>query len=355
MPTPGAYEPLERIDPLDGGDAAERHVAQVEQVEQHALFQPVVGRRHHRVRDAVGQRHPVERGQRMARRHDHADRRLDMRDGGGARGTGQVEGADDVGILRQQFRLYPVIVGGQQREFDQRIALLIAGDGARHEVVGKAFGGGDADQPALAAAQPQHLVAQRDAFAFPAADIAEQRLARRGGADAARHADEQLHVELFLELQQLPVDRRRRDVQRFRRLADRPLADRAVEIDQSRLDKDHRRPALRTGGDRGPAGTPVTRSPVHPRTIGPWQAPWRDRRARTVLPLPSRVGRPLRKQLDHSKTAVPRPSPGYEKAFAEMSLLGRGAVAPRSSRRSVPRRCGCCRAGRRDNRSPRRG
>src|SRR5690242_20097925 len=104
-------------------------------------------------------------------------------------------------------------VGGERH---QRIAAIEARQHVRQEFGDGAFDDGDRDMAATEAAELLELGASPAIVLLPAAHALDQDLARRGKAEATRQALEERRAELVLELQDLSVDRRWRDVEPVR-------------------------------------------------------------------------------------------------------------------------------------------
>ena len=102
--------------------------------------------------------------------------------------------------------------------------------GKRHHE--QAVEAGDADDAALDAAQACQLALDPVELVQRATGVADHQLAGRCQPQPFRQALEQLHAQLGLDLENLPVDRRGGDVQALRCLAYRPGAGGFLEVAQ---------------------------------------------------------------------------------------------------------------------------
>ena len=116
------------------------------------------------------------------------------------------------------------------------------GEHDRQEVAGNTILTGDGDMPATKSAQIVDLGDGAVEVALEPENVAIEDFAGGGQPDALGKALEQLALQLILELEDLAVDGRRRNVQRFRRLAHRAVPHRLAEIaERDQVDMHERR------------------------------------------------------------------------------------------------------------------
>ena len=115
-------------------------------------------------------------------------------------------------------------------ERDQRMAGAELGDLARQEVEREGLAAGDAHGAAAQALQILDLRFHALDAAVLLAQVMNENLAGGGEPHAARPALEQLRAELFLQIHDSAVHRRRRDVEMIGGLADRARARDLVDV-----------------------------------------------------------------------------------------------------------------------------
>ena len=170
---------------------------------------------------AFGQPDRLAAGQRMVARHDDAGARLDGRQhaqlGQFRHGIadGEVELARDqpVDDLRRAAH--------QHVQRHQRLALAHVAHQARHDRAREAFHQAEGGVAAHHAAELADMLHQLGMVVLPALDFRRHHLAGRGEPHATRQALEQRRAVLRLQVQDLPVHRRRREVEPRRRAPDR--------------------------------------------------------------------------------------------------------------------------------------
>ena len=112
---------------------------------------------------------------------------------------------------------------GMDRVADTRMAAPQVGDDAGQQRVGQKLQAHHDRRAAPQTAQRVDLGDRRFELAMQPAGGAKQQLAGGGQPHPARQALEQRNAEVALELENLPVDRRRRHVQMLGRAPDRPV------------------------------------------------------------------------------------------------------------------------------------
>ena len=118
-------------------------------------------------------------------------------------------------------------------EAHQRVAGAKFGDLARQEVERQRLAAGDAHGAAAQALQILDLRLHALDVAVLLAQVMDEHFAGGGEPHAARPALEQLRAELFLQIHDPAVHRRRRDVEMIGRLADRARARDLVDVAQN--------------------------------------------------------------------------------------------------------------------------
>ena len=141
-------------------------------------------------------------------------------------------------LVRHQRRHQRRGRADEQLELHAGIALLIARDGFRDQVVGRGFRARDPHRAAHQAAQLLDLRDGGGEIGQAAPDGRDQDLAGRGQAHAARQPLEQRRAKLLLDIQDAAIERGRCDAQPIGGFADRARARDGVEneIEAGRLE-----------------------------------------------------------------------------------------------------------------------
>ena len=143
-------------------------------------------------------------------------------------------------------------VAGHDPDLYRRMGDDESGHRFREEVHRQAVQGGDGHLTADDAAQVVDVAAQPGEVVQGSLRMAQHEPPGVGQPHAVRAPFEQRRAEMVLELQDLPVDGRRGDVQPFRGTADRPFLGHRLEVPQHR--RMHPVLSLRSTPTRPPPG-----------------------------------------------------------------------------------------------------
>ncbi|MNT04108.1 hypothetical protein D3C72_1386730 [compost metagenome] len=183
-----------------------------------------------RIGRAFGKVHVWQAGQRMAGRHDGAQR--ETRHHALAQAVVAADGEADAKVRLAIDHGLGGLFGAADAhvDLDGGVAPVHLRQHGGHQVGIEPFHGRHAERAAPHAAQQLQLGGQALLVLQHGNHVAREHLAGRGQAQAGSHALEQRAADLFLELQQLAVDGRRGHVQPPRGLADGAAAADHVEI-----------------------------------------------------------------------------------------------------------------------------
>ena len=166
--------------------------------------------------------------------HDGAHRTRNVGEQADAAAPGRREGETEVRVALGDGVHGLDGVQGHDPDLDGRMGGDEPGHRLGQEVHGQAVEGGDGHLAADDAAQVVDVPAQPGEVVQGVPRVAQNELPGVGQPHAVRVPLEQRGAEVVLELQYLPVDGGRRDVQPFRGAADRPFLRHRLEVPQHR-------------------------------------------------------------------------------------------------------------------------
>ncbi len=186
-----------------------------------------------RIGRAVAQPDRLAAGERMAGRHDGDQTLFEPHQRLEARQERRPEHQDEIDLVGGERRHRLLVVEHLDVECDERMQLAELADLARQEIERERLAAGDAHGAAAQSAQVFDLRLHAVDVVALLAQVMHEHFARGGEPHAARPALEQPRAEFVLQIHDAAVERRGRDVEVIRRLADRARARDLVDVSQN--------------------------------------------------------------------------------------------------------------------------